>query len=63
VFRVSPHFIVETGCGFRLNLICCELQFCLRTAGTCNEELVTDERTSNFRHVTEVQQGLPGGWN
>jgi hypothetical protein len=45
---------VETLCGFRLNLICCELQFCLRTAGTCNEE--TGNGQKNFKHLSGMLQ-------
>lgn len=54
MFRVSPHFIVATGCGFGLNLICCGLQFCLRTAGTCNEE--TGNGQKNFKRLSGMLQ-------
>jgi len=54
VFRVSAHFIVATGCGFRLNLMCCGLQFRLRTAGMCNEE--TDNGQKNFKHLSGMLQ-------
>jgi hypothetical protein len=54
VFIVSSYFIVATGCGFILNLICCGLQFCLRTAGTCNEEICDGQK--NFKHLSGMLQ-------
>lgn len=54
MFSVSAHFIVATGCGFRLNLTCCGLHFCLRTAGMCNEE--TGNGQKNFKNLSGMLQ-------
>lgn len=61
MFRVSPHLIVATGCGFRLNFICCGLQFCLRTAGACNEE--TGNGQKNFKHLQSYNRDCLGFGN